>query len=58
MVDSNWNRPWPANFYLNSQDVLPTVVIDSLADLEVIEGGGPVTPMAGKGSQISEFEGH
>jgi hypothetical protein len=33
---------------LNSQDVLPTVAIDSPMDVEIIECRGPVTEMAGK----------
>ena len=57
LIDSNPDQRRPSNLDLNSQDVFPPVVIDSLVDLEVIEYPGPVTAMAGKSSQLSEFEG-
>ena len=56
-MDSNPDQRRPPKLDLNSQDVFPPVVIDSLVDLEVIEYPGPVTAMAGKSSQLSEFEG-
>jgi len=48
LIDSNPDQRRPPNLDLNSQDVLPTVVIDSPVDLEVIECPGPGTTMTGK----------
>jgi hypothetical protein len=48
LIDSNPDQRRPPKLGLSSQGVLPTVVIDSPMDVEVIECRGPVTTMAGK----------